>query len=171
MQNNPYATPSANLYGGAGTTLTIGPEGVAESTLLLRRRKKPWARFVGVMMIIGASLMFITGISVSLATYSGGGLLPAQGEQSDAYRLGAAMGAMMMYAMIGFLMLYPGLKLNRYATEIGVLLREPTVARLDNALNQQRVVWKFSGITTIVWLAIFVVALGVAILAGVATRS
>jgi hypothetical protein len=162
MESNPYATPAADLYGSSGAILQEGSVGVAQTTLHLLQRTKPWARFVGICVMLYGGLVVLVGLAAAIATFAGSG--PLEGEdQSQSYRIGFGIGMFLMYGLLGFLIFYPGLKLNSFANRIGDLLRDPAVPRLDAALQQQRVQLKFTGIVIIVVVALLLLVVASAL--------
>jgi hypothetical protein len=161
MESNPYATPSANLYGTTGA----GADSVSEGTLRHLQGTKPWVQFMSVLFFILAGLMFLGGIAMGLMGGVSGMAMAEGGE--PAAGIAGAMGIVMavIYCTLGLLYLFPAVKMWKYGSRIGTLAQTRSVADLEGALNEQRVVWKFWGIMTIIGI---VLGMGGAIVAGVA---
>ena len=161
MESNPYASPSANLY---GTTAGGGADAVSEGAIRQLQGTKPWVQFMSVLFFIGAAFMFLAGILMGVMGGIGG-MAMAGGEPGAG--IAGAMGIVIavFYCLFGVLYLLPAVKMWKYGSRIGTLAQTRSVADLEGALNEQRIVWKFWGILTIVGVVLVV---GGSILAGVA---
>lgn len=157
MEANPYSTPSANLYGAASGA---GGDAVSPSTIAQLTGTKPWVRFLSVLMWIGVIFMLLGAVFMLLAGSSG----VAQMGENSAYGAGVMAGMALYYGVMAFVIIYPALKMWKYANSIGRLAASHSVADLDAALAEQRRYWKFSGILVIIFMCLAVVGL----IAGVA---
>lgn len=153
MEQNPYLTPSANLYGAS----TGGGDNVSPSTVAQLAGTKPWVRFMSVLMWIGAAFCLFGAVIVFLASSQGAMGLPK--GNNTAYNLGFAVGMAAYYGVAAFMMLYPAIKLWKYANAIGRLVAAPTLAELDSALTEQRRYWKFTGILVLVSFSLVVLGI------------
>jgi len=150
---NPYDSPQAPL-----TPMT--PQGDAGSTspgvVEILRSTKPWVRFLGVLSAIGMGFMVLGSVFVMVA--AGSSRLPG---------LPAGMG--LVYLLVAGLYLPPVIFLNRYASRIGDLLASHSSQDLEEALRAQKSFWKYVGIVTVIFLALYIlVIVGVIIFAGFA---
>lgn len=145
---NPYASPSSPIGGGVGTPVAAGavpPAIVAELS-----GTKPWVRLISVLMWIGCVLMLL-GIGLNLfGGVIGVNALAQKGE-------GAAGMAVLLAMLVGggltaLLVLYPTLKLTKYASNISRLARSQSYTDLAAALREQRRFWKFYGILILIYL-------------------
>ncbi|MDZ4289170.1 MAG: DUF5362 family protein [Prosthecobacter sp.] len=160
MESNPYSSPSANLFGSTGSTLS---EAVSQGTISQLQGTKPWVRFMAVLLFLGGIMMVGLGLIMGVATGMGGMALP-QGQAGNPFG-GASMVVIgVVYSLMGLLYLYPAVKLWKYGTKIGDLIKSRSVADLEAALNEQRIVWKFWGVMTII---IFVLAFAGAIVGAI----
>ena len=109
------------------------------------RRTRPWVVFVGVLSLVGAgflvcSLLFLLVVSVSARE-----ALPTL-IAVPAYGFGVILNLLL------------GIYLLRYASRIARYVAEPGEALLADALEAQRVYWKFIGILAIVAICLGVLA-------------
>jgi anti-sigma-K factor RskA len=73
----------------------------------------------------------------------------------------------LLYVALACVYIAPGLYLSRYANAIKRLKVNSTAAGLEEALKHQKSFWRFIGILTAISLAVAVVVVGLAIVAGV----
>lgn len=111
----------------------------------IMRRTRPWVVFVGVLSLVGAgflvcSLLFLLVVSVSARE-----ALPTL-IAVPAYGFGVILNLLL------------GIYLLRYASRIARYVAEPGEALLADALEAQRVYWKFIGILAIVAICLGVLA-------------
>ncbi len=153
MENNPYNTPSANLF---GSTAGTAQEGVSQGAITQLQRTKPWVRFLSVIMWLVVALMLVAALGMILGgAFAGQALEKASPGMSG----GLMMGLGAIYIVFSFLYIYPAVKLWAYGTQIAKLVESRSADHLEAALNQQRAVWKFMGIITIVMIVGYVVAI------------
>ncbi len=151
----PYAPPAAPAgppqmaYAGGASS------GVSDLVLEMLRQTRPWVIFLGILSFIGCALMLFVGVGTAIV-----GLVMAGATKSPATAL---LG--FFYIPLGLFYLYPGLKLVKYGSAIGRLLETRAMADLEDAMLQQKSMWKFSGISAIVliilYILLFVVMIGV----------
>lgn len=118
---------------------------------------QPWLRFIGIMMLIGSALMLLGSlalIGMSVITAAGA----ARAEQITMLAAGFA------YILFGLLYLYPAILILRSAKRIRTLSTSPQVEVVVEALEAQRKFWKYVGICLIVLLALYVIAIALAIM-------
>lgn len=146
---NPYAhqpAPSAEptLYAPPAESGKVAAGVIAEL-----EATKPWVRFLGIMSFILTIIVVIAAIGVALSAGAGGG---TAGKVS-------ALAIALMYVLIAFLMLYPARRMIAYAAKIGNLIQSRSSADLEDALSEQRKLWRFYGIIGAIYLVI--VGLGI----------
>ncbi|MDZ4289169.1 MAG: hypothetical protein U0984_14480 [Prosthecobacter sp.] len=148
MESNPYATPSAELLGSRHQTMV---EVISDGTMKQLKVTRPWVRFLGVILLIGAGLILAGGLLLGVLLF----INSTQGspDQTKAHVFGYSLGVMGVFSVASLCYLYPGIKLNRYATRIDSFLDKPTYSHLEAALNEQRVLWRF--IAIISWIGFF----------------
>jgi hypothetical protein len=165
MQTNPYSTPSPTAEGFGGS---YSQQAVAAGVMDQLARTKPWARLISVLILIGSLFMVGIGLVMGLG---GGAAMIAGNQAMGGAEVGIGLGMMFLYILIAVLYIYPGIKLWRYATRIGILLQSGQVPDLEAALNEQRAFWKFVGILAIAVMALYLVILVVAIVGTVAAAA
>ncbi len=147
MESNPYNSPSANLFGSSSQTTT---EAVPSEAITQLQRTKPWVRFFGVMMWIGSMLMLLGGAAFLLLALIGLTSPAATGMPKE-MMVGMAGG----YIVVGFLYIYPTIKIWGYGTAIGRLVSSRSADDLVKALDMQRSFWKFVGIMMIILFSMY----------------
>lgn len=158
--SNPYATPSANLY---GSTSGGAADAVSPSTIAQLAGTKPWVRFMSVLMWIAISLIILGIIGVGVVMAMGA---PKAIGTSELIIIG-------VYGVMIFFYIYPAVKMWKFANRVKSLMETRSLADLDAALTEQRKLWKFVGILTIITLCIYLVFIigFVALGAGAALKS
>ena len=157
----PGTEPGIGATGGGAVMASLTP--LAEQYL---DQTRPWVRFMSVVTFGGAGLMVLVGLVMlavglfsGLAGTSTGGLGP----------LGSAIGGGVMallYLALACVYIAPGLYLWRYADAIQRLKTDSTTSGLEDALKHQKSFWRFVGIVTAIGLVVGVIAVGLAIMAG-----
>jgi magnesium-transporting ATPase (P-type) len=155
METNPYATPAADPFGAVSG---LSSDAVSPGTIAELTGTKPWVRLFSIVMWIGTVLMVLGGVVMLFIGIAGIGA--ASGDAGSAL---AAMGGFtvmgVMYTLMAFLIIYPTLKLSKYASKISQLSQSRSVDDLNAALAEQRRYWKFLGILTVIYLCIFILGL------------
>jgi len=139
---NPYSAPTSNVLAGGGGA--VPPAVIAEL-----KGTKPWVRFISILMWIGCVLMMLFVVfsllfGASVASKVGGGAAGA------GYLIGMTLG----YVIGIILIIYPTLKLSKYASCIARLSESSSFNDLTAALAEQRRFWKFYGILMLIYLSI-----------------
>jgi hypothetical protein len=119
---------------------------VSEQSVEMLRQTRPWVMLMGVLCFIGSAFMLLGGLAVMAM----GAMESAAGKSALPMALG------LVYVPLSALYIYPGLKLTKYGGAIGRLLQSRASPDLDAALEQQKSFWKFSGITTIVMIVLYI---------------
>ncbi|GHV49560.1 hypothetical protein AGMMS49579_01610 [Spirochaetia bacterium] len=157
---NPWQSPGAEVSTerGPGFSQTL-------SVTMVRYLKEaaPWLRFVGILSFIGCGFTVLAGIIVAIS-------MAASAEAAEV--LGASLGiagglvgiAMgFLYVLIGALMFFPA----RFIYNFGAKIRNFTLSNaeqdLEDAFKNNKSLWKFYGILSIISLALVPVGLITAI--------
>ena len=149
---NPYSTPVANLY---GSTSGGVEDAVSPSTIAQLAGTKPWVRFMSVLMwLLSAVMVILTCVMIFISTTGA-----FKSGANAAYNAGFMIGTAVYYGVISFVVIYPALKLWKYANCIAKLMATRSVADLDAALTEQRRYWKFHGIMTIIGFCFAVIGI------------
>jgi hypothetical protein len=138
---NPWHGPSAE----AETEEAVF-QGVV--TPVMRRYLKetsPWLLFVGILGYMGAIFWGVTGLILGILTAA---RRPALGEGVAALFMGPA------YLVAGGLIFFPSWFAHRCGLRIRRYLASSAEGDLEAALKNNRALWKFNGILAIVFLAL-----------------
>lgn len=149
MSIDPYLTPVAI----ENPVNRSGDSAVSEGVLRALAGTKPWVRFFSVLILIGAAFLGLVAIALFVA--GGGALFQATGLKHMPAGVGAAIAV--VYGLLAFLYIYPGMKLWKYASRIGLLLESRDQLDLEAALNEQRAFWKFVGVIMLVFVVLYAV--------------
>lgn len=140
---NPYAAPSSKTQGGAVGAVPFPVIAELSGT-------KPWVRFISVLMWL-VCLLVILGVVIGLIVGSFGANAMAQaGAGGMGY--GMLFGMALGYGISAMLIIYPTLKLSKYASNISKLAQSQSFTDLTAALAEQRRFWKFYGILILIYL-------------------
>lgn len=165
MEPNPYSAPATSPY---GATNLGGAAAVSAAALQQLAATKPWVRFISVITFIGAGFLLIGALAM-VAMGSMGALSKSGGA---AFTGAMGFGIAALYAVLSIIYIFPGVKLWKYASSIARLMQSGRDEDLVAALNQQRSFWKFVGILMILFIAIYLIVIVVAlIMGGVAAAS
>ncbi len=125
------------------------PQPVPMAVITPLARTQGWVRFFSVLGFISVGFMVIAGVGMFFA----GGMMLGAG--------GAFIG--LLYVAFAGLYFFPALKLTQYANRIAALRHTRSERDLVMALEAQRAFWTFTGIMTVIVLALYVVLLVVGI--------
>ncbi|MDR0641297.1 MAG: hypothetical protein LBG07_02425, partial [Treponema sp.] len=123
------------------------------------RETSPWLRFVGIVGYIGAALLIVSGI-VTMATGFGG----ITGFRYFPLVSGLAG---FSYIPLGALAFFPARFTYRFGQKIRHYLSSGAEKDLEEALKNNRSLWKFSGILIIVYLSFIPVGIIAAVVMAV----
>ena len=167
---NPYSPPAAGVaaspsamgaaaaqdpYAAAGGVATVSFQAID-----LLRQTRPWVMLMSVVLFLGSGFMVLGGASMILL-----GLFAPRGATGSGPVSPAVLG--FVYLPLAVLYIYPALKLWQYASAIGRLLTSRSPVELEAALGHQKSFWKFSGITTIAVIVLYIVGIIGAVIFGV----
>lgn len=128
-----------------------GQIAVSENMLGSLKDTTPWVKFLSSVCFVVAAFVFLGGI----ITFAGFSLAPA-GSKYPGF-IGPIAGVLEI-VMAGFFYLIPGVFLLRYGNAI-TRIPASGQAAMEDALRQQKSLWKYVGIFTIVLLAFYVVCI------------
>lgn len=131
---------------------------VPPAIIEILRQTKPWVSLLGVLGFVGSALMLLAGFGIALSGAAGG--RSPFGDKSVIAGVGLG------YIVLAGVNVIPALSLFRYGSRIGRFLRDPSVDRLGTALSQQRSFWRFVGISTLLLLGFYVLAVVGVVIAG-----
>ena len=144
---NPYAAPSASSNNQSSAIGAVPSAIISELT-----GTKKWVRLISVVTWIGLAFVMLHAISLFIFGAVGlSSLLPGQKELGLSLFIGIAA----IYGLFILLIIYPTLKLTKYASNISRLAESKSFTDLAAALAEQRRFWKFHGIIVAIYLIIF----------------
>ncbi|MCL6613459.1 MAG: hypothetical protein K6U03_02370 [Firmicutes bacterium] len=123
----------------------------------IMRRTRLWILFFGIFGLVGAGLIFFVGLVGFFVAR------PALGMKEVIF----AIPGLCVYGLMGVFSILLSLYLLRYAGRIARYVAEPRDDLLADALDAQRVYWKFLGILTIVGCGLGFLSLVVAAIFGI----
>jgi hypothetical protein len=121
-------------------------------------RTQPWMRFLGIMSCISLVLMALAGV---LFLILGGVALAGHKSSPQGPGVFFAMGA--FYFVLSIVYIFPTILLLRAAKFIRQLTLSNSPDDAVSSLDNQRKLWKFFGITVIIIMVIYVLAIIAAI--------
>ena len=137
MRANPYQAPEADLDD-APRAVSGEVDGLSEILTPLKQTR-PWVKLVSVAGLVGAVLLALLGV-ITFFT-----------DVKNATLMG------IVYLLVGAVYVVPSLHLSRYASSIRELLRTRDTPTLVRALGHQQKFWHFSGVLTLLVLALYAI--------------
>ncbi|MDR0623537.1 MAG: hypothetical protein LBG10_03820 [Treponema sp.] len=139
---NPYQSPQ--------NPVAPEPDNSARLTGTMVRYLKeaaPWLRFIGILSFVGCGFMFLGGIAFLVITMA----VPDFGGEFGG--LGGGIGSI-VYIFSGALMFFPARFTYNFGAKIRRYLRSNSEDDLEQALKNNKSLWKFNGILYIIALAL-----------------
>jgi len=125
-----------------------------------------WGKFLGIMGFIVTGLMIVFGIFYSFILSSVPNV-SNDGFYQVGYLLGYGLGFTLVYILAAVLYFFPALYLFRYSSKLKIAIQTSNSQELVNAFSNQKSLYKYSGIFTIIVLGFYALALLI-MLAGLA---
>jgi hypothetical protein len=153
---NPYSPPaSPDTYPAALPPFAPAEAtNVSEAAVDLLRQTRPWVMLLSALSFVASALMAVIGL------FATGFAVLAPGAKGTTALLG------LVYLPLAAIYVYPGMKLWAFGGAIARLTASRSSADLEDALGQQKSFWKFSGIATLVIVALYAVGIFVLIAYG-----
>ena len=166
---------AVNLYQSPETTAVplkpLTAQGsLTETMLMYLRGASPWLRFLGILGFIGAGLTALSGLSfLAIVPLMEAILDDVSGFGSFNDIFGAIFGGGMAVFFLGggVLMFFPSLFIYRFGDKIRSYLRTGAEQDLELAFKNNKSLWKFAGIMSIIYLAFIPLMIIGAIIVGV----
>ena len=148
----------------AGPAQAVPTVVLSQQGLTFLDQTRPWVRFLSIMAFIGVALMALAAVAMIAIAMSG-----MMSRNVPGNPLGAAgvVAAAFFYLMIACLYIAPGVFLFRYASAIARLKESYASEALEDALRNQKSLWRFVGILTVIALVIMVLVVIAAVVAGI----
>jgi hypothetical protein len=118
-----------------------------------------WGKFLAIMGYIGIGLMLLLGVGV-MAMGSAAALIPGMGVNMGAFGL--------IYVAIAAFYFFPVYYLHQFSARMKQGLISQDAQSVTTGFQNLKSLFKFMGIFTIVILSIYVLAIAIAIIAGIA---
>jgi hypothetical protein len=161
-QENPYESPHAEI----SSVKPLATQGLLTETMLFYLKgASPWLRFVGIAGFITLGLYALIGLTMIAGVRSFGSAIPGWSGA-----MGAVFGVFYLGAIV--LMFFPVLFIFRFGRKIKSYVHTGNDEDLEQAFKNNKSLWKFMGILSIItlsFLAIMVLFGGIAAVIGVVT--
>jgi hypothetical protein len=146
ITENPYESPQTEI----SEVKPLTSQGVLTETMLMYlKQASPWLRFVGIAGFIICGLVAVLGLAaVGIQT------LPIPG-----YRTAMGLGFFIIYLGYVALMFFPVLFIFRFGGKIKSYTYTGNEADLEQAFKNNKSLWKFIGILSIISLALVALTL------------
>jgi hypothetical protein len=159
MSDNPYQSPQT------GAAPVPAASGILTETMVLSLKgASPWLRFLGIMGFIGCGILAAAGIVMMIA---GSSFIPGMDELGSF--TAAALGV--LYIILGVVGFFPARFTYCFGARIRGFLRNSAEQELELAFKYNKSFWKFSGIVTIIYLAIIPVVIVIGVIVAVSSAS
>ena len=111
-------------------------------------RTGPWIRFFSILGFISVGFMLLGGIVMAFIVVIGGSLSREPGMLM-------MLPLSVLYVLLAVVYIFPSLYLWQTASAVVRLKQGMVVAGMETALEKQRRFWKFIGIVTIAFIALY----------------
>jgi len=155
-----------NPYTASATNPSLQTQGaVTQSILESLRGTKPWVRFCSILGFIFTGLIFLGALFMGL----GGSMMSSSmGDVGGGTPFAAmSVGISLVYVVMGFLYLFPSIKLWKFGSRIADLMSSQSTEDLEAAIDAQRSFWKLIGIMLAVFIALYIAIIGIVVVMGV----
>jgi hypothetical protein len=167
VSDNPYQSPQSPVNPAADSSGRL-----TETMLFYLKGASPWLRFIGIVGFISCGLIVLGGI-VFLALIPAMGALWTEMPEIEEYAdiFGALFGVftgvyLFLIAVLGF---FPSLFIYNFGARIRSYLRSGADQELETAFKNNKSLWKFAGILTIISLAFIPLMVIAGIIIGIAS--
>ncbi|MDR1107716.1 MAG: DUF5362 family protein [Spirochaetaceae bacterium] len=159
MSDNPYESPQADING--INPLAAQPR-LTETMIRYLKGSSPWLRFLGILGFIGAGGTMLGGLLFLIAGTLGRGFFTA--VLSEQMEIAAETGDIgivsgltvfsgILIVITGIICLFPARFIYNFGNRIKNFLQNNSEGELERALKNNKSLWKFVGIVTIIYLA------------------
>jgi hypothetical protein len=157
--NNPYESPQAEISsekaGSAGS--------LTETMVSYLKDASPWMRFIGIMGFIGAGFMALGAVGLISAS----SFISNIPDIPGIWGVTALVAVGLLYLGVAALVFFPARFTYCFGDKIRSFLRSNSEAELEKAFKNNRSLWKFIGVLTIINIAVIPVFIIVAIIVAV----
>ena len=145
---NPYAAPSSGNHNSSAAIGAVPSAIIAELT-----GTRKWVRLISVVMWIGFGFVILHALSLFVFGAIGLSAIVKPGQEGTG--MGLLIGAAAVYGLFILIIIYPAIKLTKYASNISRLAESKSFTDLAAALAEQRRFWKFHGVIVAIYVVIF----------------
>jgi hypothetical protein len=170
--DNLYQSPRSDI----NAVNPLAPAGkLTEAMVFYLKGTSPWLRFIGILAFIGAGATIVGGLLFSvLGTLGTNIFAQALSDQMD---IGAAETVVswitiltgIFVIIIGVICFFPAWFIYNFGKRIKTFLQNNSERELELAFKNNKSLWKFMGILTIIYLAFLPVTLIISIIAMIGT--
>ena len=169
VAENPYASPKTESV--PDNTL-IGKAALTDATMGYLREASPWLRFLGIVGFVSCGILVI----IAIASIAGMNAMASLWESIPGFGAAGDAATAIFSAFFGLNLLigavlcfFPSLFIWRFGVKIRAYFQNGKEQELEEALKNNKSLWKFAGILTIVYLAIIPVFIVIIIVAALAS--
>ena len=139
-QENPYQIPETQVV-----PEKVSNTGASLSEIMLRYLKEasPWMRFIGILGFIGSGIIVLVGIILAIVL----------AVTVDAFADSSTWLVSLLYLPMGVLLFFPSLFTYRFGAKVKSYLINNLDEDLEIAFKNNKSLWKFNGILSIISLA------------------
>lgn len=159
MSDNPYQSPQT-VAGTAASVLSSGA--ITETMVYYLKGASPWLRFLGIIGFIGCGILVVSGLIMLIMLMAMPSFIPDMTAVLGSLA-GVSVGG--FYIVLGVVGFFPTRFIYCFGSKIRNFLRNNSERELEEALKYNKSFWKFSGIVTIIYLAIIPIAIVIGIIA------
>jgi hypothetical protein len=166
---NPYQSPETSVN---PVKPLIAQGTLTETMLMYLKQASPWLRFIGVLGFIQCGFLGLCALPFFImipfgTVWSELGQIP--GFEAIAYGFGNVFGGIFGVYFLGaaVLLFFPSYFIYNFGSKIRTYLRTGADQDLEGALKNNKSLWKFSGILSIISLAFIPVIFIITIIAAV----
>lgn len=139
---NPCAAPASHM----AVSRTSGE--LPSDVMLELKNTRPWVQFIAVVMwVLGGGFLILLLYNVLFVRSPAGQNVFSSGSLVSmiSYLVGLVLG----FVVVAYAIIFPALKLTRYALNIARFTQSESLTDLAAALSEQRRFWRFQGIVLI----------------------
>jgi hypothetical protein len=152
---NPYQSPETPVIPEKSqSTETV----LTEKMLRYLKEASPWLRFIGIVGMIGCGLMAVAGLITAIVMAVSFG----ESDQSSVWVI-----TLLVYIPVGILMFFPALYTYNFGAKIRKYLFSNLDEDLESAFKNNKSLWKFIGILSIINLSLIPLTIIIAIIGGI----
>lgn len=154
---NPYQSPETPII---PVKMPSAGTGISGTALRYLKEASPWLRFVGIIGLIGSGLTVIGGIIAVFFT-----LAVTASDFSEDFPVWLSL----IYLPAGVLLFFPAFFTYNFGAKIRNYLFSNLEEDLELALKNNKSLWKFNGILSIIYLSAIPVGFIILIVVGIAS--